>query len=97
MWELYTRKGIKPWSHYVPVHLTTAYRKLGHGEGECPIAEALFRKYVSLPIHPRLRPEAVDYLVESVRELANEGARGVLAAQGANTESASRLKARSGS
>lgn len=79
MWELYTRKGIKPWSHYVPVHLTTAYRSLGHGEGECPAAEALFQKYVSLPIHPRLRPEAVDYLVESVGELANEKARPALA------------------
>ncbi len=36
MWELYTRYQIKVWSHYMPIHLTTAYRKLGHGEGECP-------------------------------------------------------------
>src|SRR5665213_2705716 len=45
MWDLYTRKGIKAWSHYMPIHLTTAYRKLGHKPGECPIAEALFKRY----------------------------------------------------
>lgn len=69
MWELYANKRIKVWSHYMPIHLTTAYRNLGHGEGECPAAEALFNKYVSLPIHPRLTPEAVDYLTSSIRGL----------------------------
>jgi perosamine synthetase len=70
MWELYTRYQIKVWSHYVPIHLTTAYRKLGHGEGECPRAEALFHQYVSLPIHPRLTPQAIDYLLSSIEALA---------------------------
>lgn len=70
MWEMYTNKRIKVWSHYMPIHLTTAYRNLGHGEGECPVAEALFHKYISLPIHPRLTSEAVDYLLNSIRELA---------------------------
>ena len=39
MWELYTQKKIKAWSHYMPIHLTTVYRKMGHGPGECPVAE----------------------------------------------------------
>jgi perosamine synthetase len=69
MWDLWTRKGIKPWSHYMPIHLTQAYRRLGHGPGECPQAERLFDQYVSLPIHPRLTDTAVDYLIESVGEL----------------------------
>jgi len=70
MWELYTRFQIKVWSHYMPIHLTTAYRNLGHGEGECPQAEALFHQYVSLPIHPRLTPEAIEYLLTSIEALA---------------------------
>jgi len=70
MWELYTGKRIKVWSHYMPIHLTTAYRKLGHGEGECPVAEALFHKYVSLPIHPRMRDASVAYVTDSIRALA---------------------------
>ena len=70
MWELYTGKRIKVWSHYMPIHLTTAYRKRGHHEGECPVAEALFHKYVSLPIHPRMTEAAINYVADSIRELA---------------------------
>lgn len=70
MWELYTRFQIKVWSHYMPIHLTTAYRKLGHREGECPRTEALFNQYVSLPIHPRLTPQAIEYLITSIEALS---------------------------
>lgn len=70
MWELYTTNRIKVWSHYMPIHLTTAYRKLGHGPGECPVAEELFGKYVSLPIHPRMTEESIQYVIRSVREMA---------------------------
>jgi perosamine synthetase len=70
MWELYTAKHIKVWSHYMPIHLTTIYRRLGHAEGECPVAEALFHKYVSLPIHPRMSDETISYVTDSIRELA---------------------------
>ncbi len=70
MWELYTGKGIRVWSHYMPIHLTEVYRRMGHGEGECPVAERAFHKYVSLPIHPRLTSEAVLHLGQSIREIA---------------------------
>jgi len=70
MWEMYTGKQIKVWSHYMPIHLTTAYRRLGHNPGECPIAEKLFEQYVSLPIHPRMSDEVVQYVIDSIRELA---------------------------
>jgi dTDP-4-amino-4,6-dideoxygalactose transaminase len=70
MWELYTAKRIKAWSHYMPIHLTTAYRALGHKAGECLVAEELFGKYVSLPIHPRMTEKSIQYVIRSVRELA---------------------------
>jgi len=70
MWEMYTAKGIKVWSHYMPIHLTQAYRALGHREGECPVAEKMFGQYVSIPIHPRMTEESIQYVVESIRELA---------------------------
>jgi len=69
MWELYTSKRIKVWSHYMPIHLTTVYRKLGHKEGECPVAEALFHKYISVPIHPRMTEESISYVVNGIRDL----------------------------
>lgn len=70
MWELYTQKKIKAWSHYMPIHLTSAFRKAGHGPGECPIAEDLFDRYVSIPIHPRMTDEVVQYVIDSIREIA---------------------------
>ena len=70
MWELYTKKGIKVWSHYMPIHLSKAYRDLGHTEGECPVVERLFEQYVSIPIHPRMTDESIQYVVNSIKELA---------------------------
>jgi len=70
MWELYANRKIKAWSHYMPIHLTEVYRNLGHKEGECPVAETMFERYVSIPIHPRLTEEAVQYVISSIRELA---------------------------
>ena len=70
MWELYTQKQIKVWNHYMPIHLTKIYRGLGHHEGECPVAEAAYQRYVSLPIHPRLTDEAIQYVIDSIRSLA---------------------------
>jgi perosamine synthetase len=69
MWQMYTDHRIKVWSHYMTVHLTTAYRLRGHGPGECPVAESLSDQYVSLPIHPRLTPEAIEYLCSTVEGL----------------------------
>ena len=70
MWEMYTARRIKVWSHYMPVHLTSVYRRLGNSPGDCPVAEEMYQRYVSLPIHPRLTDEAVDYVISSIRELA---------------------------
>ena len=70
MWELYTAKQIKVWSHYMPIHLTEIYRRLGHRRGECPVAERMFERYVSIPIHPRMTEGAIEYVIDSIRELA---------------------------
>jgi dTDP-4-amino-4,6-dideoxygalactose transaminase len=34
------------------------------------VAEKLFQQYVSLPIHPRMTNQSIDYLLSSIRELA---------------------------
>lgn len=70
MWRLYTEKGIKAWSHYMPIHLTAPYRAQGHREGECPVAEQAYHKYVSLPIHPRMDDEAIEYMAACINEIA---------------------------
>jgi len=58
--------GIKVGTHYIPINWSTAYKKRGHGEGECPIAEEAFWRIITLPIHPRLDRSDLDYMVEAI-------------------------------
>lgn len=71
MWELYTNKGIKAWSHYMPIHLTEPYLKQGHTKGECPVMEEILDKFVTLPMHPGLTNSAIDYMADCIIELSN--------------------------
>jgi dTDP-4-amino-4,6-dideoxygalactose transaminase len=40
-----------------PLHLQTAFARLGYREGDFPLSEGLSRRILSLPMHPRLAPE----------------------------------------
>jgi dTDP-4-amino-4,6-dideoxygalactose transaminase len=53
----------------MPIHLAEPYRAQGHKEGECPVAEKAHERFLSLPIHPRLTEEAIDYMADCVKEL----------------------------
>ncbi len=70
MWELYTQKGVKAWSHYMLIHLSEPYIAQGHATGECPVAEEIVSRHVTLPIHPRLTEEAIDYMADCIIDLA---------------------------
>jgi len=58
-------------THYACVHLRPCYRKRGHGEGECPIAERFAPQIVTLPIHPRMTLEQVEHMARAVRFAAH--------------------------
>ena len=64
--ELFTRLkklGINLQVHYIPVHLQPYYReKFGSTEGDFPLAEAFYRQEISIPIHPGLDDEDLDYI-----------------------------------
>ncbi|WP_235917349.1 DegT/DnrJ/EryC1/StrS family aminotransferase [Hymenobacter busanensis] len=51
----------------VPVHTQPAYQYLGYRAGQFPVAERLCRTVLSLPIHPGLTAEQIDYVAEAVR------------------------------
>lgn len=74
MWALLHDFGIKSWNHYVPMHLSTSFKQptetASSARGLCPVAEQLFEQYVSLPIHPRLSNDAVEYMIDAIRQLA---------------------------
>jgi dTDP-4-amino-4,6-dideoxygalactose transaminase len=58
-------RGVGTGIHYpVPLHLTPAYRCLGHGPGSFPVAERLAGEILSLPIFPGITPVEVSRVVE---------------------------------
>ncbi len=70
--------GVAAGRHYPePVHLAPAFRSLGHGPGSFPIAEALARENVSLPIFPGMSDEQVERVAEAIEEYFGHGRRAV--------------------
>jgi UDP-2-acetamido-2-deoxy-ribo-hexuluronate aminotransferase len=51
----------------LPVHQQPAYAYLGYLAGQFPVAERLCQQVLSLPVHPGLAQEQVDYILASVR------------------------------
>jgi dTDP-4-amino-4,6-dideoxygalactose transaminase len=63
------KRGISSGIHYpVPVHLTDAYKFLGHKKGDFPVAEQCADKLVSLPMYPELTKDQIKYVVDSIAE-----------------------------
>jgi len=60
--------GIESGIHYpVPLHLQPAYRGLGYGPGDFPVAEAMAPRLLSLPMYPEISDEQIDYVVDRLR------------------------------
>jgi len=63
------QRGVNCGIHYpVPIHLQKAYNFLGHREGDFPVAEKCAREFLSLPMYPELRPEQIQFVVETLKE-----------------------------
>lgn len=50
--------------HYKPIHLHQFYRKSGFREGMFRNSEGYYEKAFSLPLHPRLELDDIDYICE---------------------------------
>jgi UDP-2-acetamido-2-deoxy-ribo-hexuluronate aminotransferase len=51
-----------------PLHMQEAYRYLGYKENDFPVTNSLCKEVLSLPIHPDMEPEQLDYIVLNVLE-----------------------------
>lgn len=57
--------------HYIPTHLMPYYKKLGWKKGDLRIAEAYYKKCISLPMYPTLTNEEQDYVIEKIKNYYN--------------------------
>jgi UDP-2-acetamido-2-deoxy-ribo-hexuluronate aminotransferase len=51
-----------------PLHLQEAYRYLGYKETDFPVTAALCKEVLSLPMHPDMEQEQLDYIILKVLE-----------------------------
>jgi dTDP-4-amino-4,6-dideoxygalactose transaminase len=62
------REGIRTGRHYPePPHLSNAYAHLGYGIGDFPVAEALAREAISLPLFPGMTERQIDDVVRATK------------------------------
>jgi dTDP-4-amino-4,6-dideoxygalactose transaminase len=60
--------GIGTMIHYpIPPHLQPAYAELGYQSGDFPIAEAIHREVLSLPMSPAMTLDQADQVAQAVR------------------------------
>jgi len=71
--EQLTERGIGTGIYYpLPVHKQPIYQELGYTD--ClPVAEAMSREVLSLPVHPALARDDLDRIVQAVNELSGKG------------------------
>jgi dTDP-4-amino-4,6-dideoxygalactose transaminase len=62
-------RGIRTGRHYPePVHLAPGYHDLGHAPGDFPVAEALSREGLSLPLYPGISDEQLEWVCEAIHD-----------------------------
>jgi dTDP-4-amino-4,6-dideoxygalactose transaminase len=67
--EFLAARGIGSARHYPePPHLAPAYRVLGYASGDFPVAEALSREALSLPLYPGITETQLEWVCTSIRE-----------------------------
>jgi dTDP-4-amino-4,6-dideoxygalactose transaminase len=55
-----------------PIHMQTAYGYLGYEENDFPVTTTLCKEVLSLPIHPDMEREQLDYIVLNILEFFKE-------------------------
>jgi len=50
----------------IPLHLQEAFKNLGHSKGDFPVSEAMSERIFSLPFHPYLTDEDLDFINKTI-------------------------------
>ncbi|MBN2150883.1 MAG: DegT/DnrJ/EryC1/StrS family aminotransferase, partial [Candidatus Lokiarchaeota archaeon] len=69
VYKLHQDFGIRCGTHYMPLVHVKAFKDRGHSPRECPVACERWERLVTLPCHPRMAQEHLDYLVDSIKRV----------------------------
>lgn len=58
--------------HYIPVYYHPYYKELGYEKGLCPYAEKLYDRMITIPLHPSMTDEDVNYVISTIKNLIDE-------------------------
>lgn len=58
--------------HYIPVYWNPYYEKLGYKKGLCPNVEEIYKQIITLPLHPKMTNEDVEYIIKSLKDIIRE-------------------------
>lgn len=62
--------GIGSAVHYpIPIHHQPIMEQLGLGDFDCPVADAASERVLSIPVHPSLGPEDVEYIASVINRI----------------------------
>lgn len=68
-----TDHGVSVGIHYpVPIHKIPSFNNLGYSEGDFPVSEQASNNVLSLPLHPLLKNEQLDYVVRTIKDFFNK-------------------------
>ena len=57
--------------HYLPVYLHPYYKKLGYKKGECPVAEDIYNRMITIPLFPSMSDKDVKDVIKAVKKVLN--------------------------
>ena len=57
--------------HYLPVYLHPYYKKLGYKKGQCPVAEDIYNRMITIPLFPSMTNKDVKDVIEAVKKVLN--------------------------
>jgi UDP-4-amino-4,6-dideoxy-N-acetyl-beta-L-altrosamine transaminase len=63
------QQGLGVQVHYIPVYRHPFYQKMGHNQGECPVAESFYEREISIPLYPAMNDEQVSVVISTMNRL----------------------------
>ena len=69
VFESLQAEGVGVNVHYIPVYSFPYYQKIGYKMGECPNAEKLYERIISIPLYYSLTDEEQDKVIKAVKKV----------------------------